>query len=57
MPDHVKAAHKTYADATRHVAEYEETAFGRRRITRMPNWLRAIGRLVGKAISIVYRRK
>ena len=55
--DETKAGHKAAAAATDEKGMYENTAFGRRRVSRMPKWLAALFGLVGKPILFIYRSR
>jgi hypothetical protein len=52
--DDTKAQHKASAAAMHDKGAYEDTAFGRRRISRMPKWLAVPIKCVGKLISFIY---
>jgi len=55
--DETKAHHKASAAAMDKKGMYEHTAFGRRRVSRMPKWLAALFGLVGKPILFIYRSR
>jgi len=52
--DDIKVEHKASAAAMHDKGAYEDTAFGRRRISRIPKWLAVPIKLVGKPISFIY---
>jgi hypothetical protein len=52
--DDTKAEHKASAVAMHDKGAYEDTAFGRRRTSRIPKWLAVPIKLVGKPISFIY---
>jgi hypothetical protein len=54
--DDNKAKHKASAASVNDKEAYEETAFGRRRISKMPKTLATIIRLAGIPILVIYRR-
>jgi hypothetical protein len=51
-----KANRKVSADAGKHRAAYERTAFGRRRVSKLSKALAAVNRFVGKPIRSLSRR-
>lgn len=55
--DETKAQHKASAAATHDKGAYEDTAFGRRRVSRMPKWLAALIGFVRKPILSIYRSR
>jgi hypothetical protein len=55
--DQTKAEHKASAAATDEKGMYEDTPFGRRRVSRTPKWLVALFGLVGKPILFIYRSR
>jgi len=55
--DEAKARHKASAAATDEKGMYEDTAFGRRRVSRMPKWLAPLFGLVGKPMWSIYRSR
>jgi len=54
--DDNKAEHKASAATVNDKKAYEETAFGRRRISKMPKALATFIRLTGIPILFIYRR-
>jgi hypothetical protein len=54
--DDNKAEHKASAAMVNDRKAYEETAFGRRRISKMPKTLATLIRLAGIPILFIYRR-
>jgi hypothetical protein len=54
--DDTKAEHKASAAEVNDKGAYEDTAFGRRRISRMPKGLVTLIWLVGFPILFIYRR-
>jgi hypothetical protein len=54
--DDNKAEHKASAATVDDKKIYEETAFGRRRISKMPKMLATLIRLAGIPILFIYRR-
>jgi len=54
--DDNKAEHKASAARVNDKEAYEETAFGRRRISKMPKTLATLIRLAGIPILFIYRR-
>ena len=54
--DHTKAEHKSSATGVSKKGSYEETAFGRRRISRRPKALVLAIWLIVTPIAFVYRR-
>jgi hypothetical protein len=54
--DDTKADRKVSAAAVDDEGAYEDTAFGRRRVSRWPKALRALVWLVGVPFVFVYRR-
>jgi hypothetical protein len=53
--DNSKAEHKTAAAHVNDKGAYEDTAFGRRRISRLPKWLAELVRLAAIPILFLYR--
>jgi hypothetical protein len=55
-PEDDKAARKVSAATVDAGGAYEETAFGRRRVGKVPRWLIALIGLVGVPFVYLYRR-
>jgi hypothetical protein len=53
--DGTKAEHKASAEAVKDKGAYEETAFGRRHISKIPKWLATLIWLVRTPILLVSR--
>jgi hypothetical protein len=53
--DNSNAEHKTAAAHVNDKDAYEETAFGRRRISRLPKWLAELIRFAAIPILFLYR--
>ena len=54
--DETKAEHKASRAAVGDKVAYEETAFGRRRISKVPKALAMLVWLVGMPVVFIYRR-
>ncbi len=54
--DDNKADRKIAAAAVNDKGAYEDTAFGRRRVSKVPKWLAALIWIVGIPMVFVYRR-
>jgi hypothetical protein len=52
-----KAAHKASGIAARDKGAFEDTAFGRRRVTRMWKWLGVLTGAAGKMMSLLHRSR
>jgi len=52
-----KAAHKASGVAARDKGAFEDTAFGRRRVTRMRKWLGVLTGAAGKMMSLLHRSR
>jgi len=55
-PDTKAARKKSAAAAANHKGAFEETAFGRRRISRIPKTIVALGGLLAIPFVLLYRR-
>ena len=55
-PEDDKAARKVSAATVDDQGAYEETAFGRRRVGKVPRWVGALVGLVGAPFVYLYRR-
>jgi hypothetical protein len=55
-PEDDKAARKVSAATVEDEGAYEETAFGRRRVGKVPRWLMALVGLVAVPFVYLYRR-